>query len=138
MDNAPAMNRRSVRSLAFALAVSLVAGWGCAAPARAQIPGEGGTAASLVRITRCSIIAPRPLSHRAGGTQISYVNIGPTLLHRIAFEVRYRTAGTDYGRVVIDAGTFAPNTRVSHRFPLYSDVTFAGSAPLSCRVASAA
>jgi hypothetical protein len=109
-----------------------------AQPAGAQTAADGAPPAiSGVKITHCAITPPRPFSHRPTGTRIDFTNAGPTLLHHVTFEVSYATAGMTYGRSVEDDGTFAPQTAVSHHFPLYSDVTYAGTKPLSCRVTAA-
>ncbi len=107
-----------------------------AAPAGAQVPG-GDRPPAAVKITRCLITPPRPFSRHPTGTQIDFVNVGPTLLHRITFEVTYVSGGTTFGRSVEDVGTFAPQTPVAHHYPLYSDVPYAGQQTVQCRVTAA-
>ena len=91
--------------------------------ARAQIGGDP----HVVRIMHCSVTKPRPFSHRATGTQISYVNTGPIVLHDVTFRVAYRTAAERVTRTFDDVGTFAPNEPVKHHFDAFSDVEYAGA-----------
>ena len=92
--------------------------------ARAQIAGDP----HVVKIVHCSVTKPRPFSHRATGTQISYVNTGPIVLHDVTFRVEYRTAAERVTRTFEDVGTFAPNEPVKHHFDAFSDVEYAGAA----------
>jgi hypothetical protein len=128
LDNGSLVLRLLLVSLLLALA----------APAAAQVPGAGDRPpGSAVKITKCLIMPPRPFSHHPTGTQIGFINVGPTLLHRITFEVTYASGGTTFGRSVTDIGTFAPQTPVAHQYPLYSDVTYAGQHAVQCRVTAA-
>jgi hypothetical protein len=120
---------RAARAAVTAALIVLAAG-AAARPAAAQTPGGDP---SVIHITACTVTNPKPLSHKATGTRIAYVNTGPTVLHAVTFEVGYTTAGARFTRSVEDVGLFAPNTPVDHHFALYQDVVFAGNATSSCK-----
>lgn len=79
-----------------------------------------------IKITQCFITQPKPLSKKAGGTQITYINQGTKDATHITFAVSYRNAESSFLRKVTDDGDFQPHATISHHFALYNDVTFAG------------
>jgi hypothetical protein len=87
---------------------------------------------SVVKIDACLITKPKPFSHHPTGTEIAFVNTGPTILHGVTFKVDYRTPDANLTRTFEDAGTFAPNEPVKHHYAAYSDVEYAGAKPVSC------
>jgi hypothetical protein len=91
---------------------------------------------SVVKISSCLITKPRPFSHHPTGTEIAFVNAGPTVLHGVTFKVDYRTSSENVARTFEDAGTFAPNEPVKHHYDAYSDVEYAGAKPVSCTVSA--
>ena len=99
-----------------------------------QAASAQATRADAVHIRSCTISSPRPLSRRATGIRIVYVNAGATLVHDVTFAVDYRTAGDSVHRVFHDVGTFAPNTRVNHHFDAFSDVHYSAGVAPECRV----
>jgi hypothetical protein len=98
--------------------------------ATAQVPPDP----HVVKIDHCSVTKPRPFSHRPTGTQIAFVNTGPTVLHGVTFQVDYRTHDGLLTRTFEDAGIFAPNEPVDHHFPAYTDVAYSGPKPAGCMV----
>ncbi len=114
------------RLRAAAVAVSL-----CVTP---QASSAQAARVDTVHILSCTISSPRPLSRRATGIRIVYVNAGPTLVHDVTFAVDYRTAGDSVHRTFRDVGTFAPNTRVNHHFDAFGDVRYAAGVAPACRV----
>jgi hypothetical protein len=89
-------------------------------------------AAAPILIKSCTVAKPKPLSHMAGGTDITYVNLGHKTASSITFAVGYRNASQHYLRRVTDVGEFAPGATISHRLSLYNDVTYAGSQTTMC------
>jgi hypothetical protein len=89
-------------------------------------------AAAPILIKSCTVAKPKPFSHMAGGTQITYVNLGKRTAASITFAVGYRNAEHNYLRRVSDVGSFAPGATISHTLPLYNDVTYAGAQTSSC------
>ncbi|MGA8533120.1 MAG: hypothetical protein WB615_03300 [Candidatus Tumulicola sp.] len=89
-------------------------------------------AAAPVLVKQCFVIAPKPLSKNAGGTQIDYIIYGKKAAASITFAVAYRNAAQHFLRTVTDYGTFSPGTEIQHRFDLYNDVTYAGKQVQSC------
>lgn len=96
---------------------------GLSAPAQAAAP---------VLIKSCTVAKPKPFSHMAGGTRISFVNLGKRTASEITFAVGYRNAASHYMRRVDDVGSFAPGAVITHVLPLYNDVTYAGATTSSC------
>jgi hypothetical protein len=94
-----------------------------AGPARAAAP---------ILVKSCTVAKPKPLSHMAGGTDITYVNLGHKTAASITFLVGYRNASQHYLRRVQDVGSFAPGATISHRLSLYNDVTYAGAQTTQC------
>jgi hypothetical protein len=93
---------------------------------------DSASAATPVLVKQCIIKKPRPMSHNAGGTEISYVIYGKKNAASITFAVGYRNAAQNFLRTVTDVGSFAPGTTIDHSFALYNDVTYAGSHTTSC------
>ncbi len=89
-------------------------------------------AAAPILIKSCTIAKPKPLSHVAGGTTISYVNLGNKTAASVTFLVGYRNAQQNYLRRVSDIGSFAPGATITHTLQLYNDVTYAGAQTSSC------
>jgi hypothetical protein len=83
-------------------------------------------AANPIAISQCYVTAPKPMSKKASGTQIVYMNMGSRVATHIVFLVSYRNAESHFTRRQIDDGMFAPHAPISHHFSLYSDVTYAG------------
>lgn len=90
------------------------------------------TAAAPVLVKQCFISSPKPLSHKAGGTQIDYIIYGKKNAAAITFAVGYRNSAQNFLRTVTDYGNFAPGTEIQHHFSLYSDVTYSGKQVSSC------
>ncbi len=105
----------------------------CATAAIAVLTTVSAQAAAPILIKSCTVVKPRPLSHLAGGTQITYVNLGRHTASSVTFVVGYRNAEHNYLRRTQDVGSFAPNVTISHRLTLYNDVTYAGAATTVCR-----
>jgi hypothetical protein len=89
-------------------------------------------AAAPVLIKSCTVAKPKPFSHMAGGTRISFVNMGKRTASEITFAVGYRNAASHYLRRVDDVGSFAPGATITHLLPLYNDVTYSGATTASC------
>ena len=89
-------------------------------------------AAAPILIKSCTVAKPKPLSHMAGGTDITYVNLGKHTAASITFLVGYRNAQSHFLRRTIDVGEFAPGATISHRLSLYNDVTYAGAQTTQC------
>jgi hypothetical protein len=115
-----------MKSFGRMIAVTLAA----AAAATASI-GPARAAAPIL-IKSCTIAKPKPMSHMAGGTQITYVNLGHRTASSITFAVGYRNASTHYLRRVTDVGSFAPGVTIMHTLSLYNDVTYAGAQTSTC------
>jgi hypothetical protein len=109
------------------LAISLLA----AATATASI-GPARAASTPILIKSCTVSKPKPLSHMASGTDITYVNLGHRTASSVTFAVGYRNASEHYLRRVTDVGSFAPGATISHHLTLYNDVTYAGAATTLC------
>ncbi|MBV9263766.1 MAG: hypothetical protein JO324_05535 [Candidatus Eremiobacteraeota bacterium] len=105
----------------------------CASVAMAAVTTLAAQAAAPILIKSCTIAKPRPLSHRAGGTQITFVNLGRRTAASVTFVVGYRNADHNYLRRTTDAGSFAPGATISHTLDLYNDVTYAGASTSVCR-----
>jgi hypothetical protein len=90
------------------------------------------TAAAPVMVKQCSILPPKPLSKKAGGTAIDYIIYGKKPAAQITFAVGYRNAAQHFLRTVTDYGTFSPGQQINHHFSLYNDVTYAGNQVTSC------
>ena len=104
-------------------AVAVAASMALLAPAQAAAP---------VLIKSCTVAKPRPMSHMAGGTTISYVIYGHKTASMVVFAVGYRNASGHYLRRVQDVGTFSPGVTITHTLALYNDVTYAGAQTTSC------
>ena len=115
-----------MKSFGRLIAVTLVA----VAAAMASIGPARAAAPILVK--SCTIAKPKPLSHMAGGTDITYVNLGHRTASSITFLVGYRNAESHYLRRVTDVGSFAPGATITHRLSLYNDVTYAGAQTSTC------
>jgi hypothetical protein len=89
-------------------------------------------AAAPILIKSCTVAKPKPMSHMAGGVDITYVNLGKKTASSITFAVGYRNASGHYLRRVIDAGSFAPGATIVHRLSLYNDVTYSGAQTTMC------
>ena len=83
-------------------------------------------------VHQCFVIAPRPLSTKARGTQIDYTNDSRKTATSVTFAVGYRNSLHNFLRRVTDVGTFAPGAEISHPFSLFNDVTFAGKQTHGC------
>jgi hypothetical protein len=118
------------RLLAVAGALAVFLASAAAHPATAQPAPDPAS----IKISSCVVTKPRPFSHHPTGTEIAFVNAGPTVLHAVTFKVDYRTASENLTRTFEDSGTFAPNEPVKHHYPTYSDVEYAGAKPVSCTV----
>jgi hypothetical protein len=115
-----------MKSIGRLIAVTLV---GVAAATASIGPAQ---AAAPILIKSCTVAKPKPLSHMAGGTDITYVNLGKRTAASITFLVGYRNAQSHYLRRVTDVGEFAPGATITHRLTLYNDVTYAGAQTSSC------
>jgi hypothetical protein len=114
---------KSFGRLIAATAIGLSAATASIAPAQAAAP---------VLIKSCTIAKPKPMSHMAGGTTISYVILGRKTASMVIFAVGYRNASGHYLRRVQDAGTFSPGVTITHTLSLYNDVTYSGAQTTSC------
>jgi hypothetical protein len=115
-----------MKSFGRLIAVTLV---GVAAVTASIGPAQ---AAAPILIKSCTVAKPKPLSHMAGGTDITYVNLGKRTAASITFLVGYRNAQSHYLRRVSDVGSFAPGATITHRLSLYNDVTYAGAQTTQC------
>jgi hypothetical protein len=115
-----------MRSFGRVIAVALV---GVAAVAVSAGPAR---AAAPILIKSCTVAKPKPMSHMASGTDITYVNLGKKTAASITFLVGYRNASEHYLRRVQDVGSFAPGATISQRLSLYNDVTYAGAQTTQC------
>ena len=93
-------------------------------------------ASNPISIQQCFVTTPKPLSKKAGGTQIKYVNNGSKTATHITFAVGYRNAESNFLRKVTDDGEFVPGHVIDHHFNLYQDVTYAGKKVESCSAVS--
>jgi hypothetical protein len=116
--NMKTVGRLAIVAAGFALAVSAAPIW--------------ASAATPVLIKQCVVTKPKPLSHNASGTQITYAIWGHKNAASITFAVGYRNAAQNFLRTVTDVGSFAPGVTISHHFALYNDVTYAGAHVTSC------
>lgn len=89
-------------------------------------------ATTPILIKSCTVAKPKPLSHMASGTSITYVNLGHRTASEVIFAVGYRNAANHFLRRVTDVGSFAPGATIEHTLPLYNDVTYAGAATTLC------
>lgn len=89
-------------------------------------------AAAPILVKSCTVAKPKPMSHMANGTDITYVNLGHKTAASITFAVGYRNASMHYLRRVTDVGSFAPGATITHRLSLYNDVTYAGAQTSMC------
>jgi hypothetical protein len=89
-------------------------------------------AAAPVLVKNCTVAKPKPFSHRANGTDITYVIYGNKTASAVTFLVGYRNALHNYARRTTDVGSFSPGVTISHRLSLYNDVTYAGSMTTMC------
>jgi hypothetical protein len=119
-------DRNGMKFLSRLTAVTLV---GIAAIASS---GVAQAATTPILIKSCVILKPRPMSTKAGGTHISYVNLGQRTASSITFAVGYRNSASHFLRRVTDVGSFAPGATISHDFSLFNDVTYAGSHTSMC------
>ena len=115
-----------MKSLGRLIATALV---GIAA---ATITMGSAQAAAPILIKSCAIAKPKPFSHVAGGTTITYVNLGKKTAASVTFLVGYRNASGNFLRRVTDYGSFAPGATITHTLQLYNDVTYAGAQTSSC------
>lgn len=93
-------------------------------------------ASNPIRIVQCFITEPKPLSKKAGGTQIDYINNGSKTAKHITFGVGYRNSESRFYRKVTDDGSFEPGSEIKHHFGLYNDVTYGGKQTTSCSALS--
>jgi hypothetical protein len=114
---------KSFGRLAVAVTLGIAAAAATIGPAQAAAP---------VLIKSCTVAKPKPLSHMASGTAITFVNLGKKTASEITFAVGYRNASQHYLRRVQDVGSFAPGVTISHTLSLYNDVTYAGAQTTSC------
>lgn len=114
---------KALGRFAAVVGLSSIAVTGLSVPAQAAAP---------VLIKSCTVAKPKPFSHMAGGTRISFVNLGKRTASEITFAVGYRNAASHYLRRVDDVGSFAPGAVITHVLPLYNDVTYAGATTASC------
>jgi hypothetical protein len=114
---------RIVGRLVIAAAVGVAVATASIGPAQAAAP---------VLVKSCTVVKPKPLSHQANGTEISYVIMGHKTAASITFAVGYRNAQSHYLRRVTDVGSFAPGVTITHHLSLYNDVTYAGSQTTTC------
>jgi hypothetical protein len=115
-----------MKSFGRLIAVTLV---GVAAATASIGPAQ---AAAPILIKSCTVAKPKPLSHMAGGTDITYVNLGKRTAASVTFLVGYRNAQSHFLRRTIDVGSFAPGATITHRLSLYNDVTYAGAQTTQC------
>jgi len=125
------VNRFRLRARAAAGALLIL---GLAAGMQATAPAQPAPDPSVIKVTACKILKPKPLSRHAGGTEIHFVNTGPVVLHSVEFTVTYQNANGPIDRHVEDDGRFAPNEPVDHKYSLFDDVDYAGTATRSCVV----
>lgn len=97
-----------------------------------MVPAVPAVAAAPVMVKQCFVSSPKPLSKKAGGTQIDYIIYGKKNASAITFAVAYRNAAQHFLRTVTDYGTFSPGVEIKHHFSLYNDVTYAGQHVQSC------
>jgi hypothetical protein len=100
--------------------------------AAATITMGSAQAAAPILVKSCTIAKPKQFSHVAGGTSITWVNLGKKTASSVTFLVGYRNAQQNYLRRVSDVGSFAPGATISHTLQLYNDVTYAGAQTSSC------
>jgi hypothetical protein len=86
-----------------------------------------------ILIQQCFVTVPKPASHKASGTQITYMNQSHKPISKVTFAVAYRNAEGPYLRHVDDVGDFAPGAVVDHHFGIYDDVTYGGKKVASCK-----
>lgn len=103
--------------------VAVAAATASIGPARAAAP---------ILVKSCTVVKPKPMSHMAGGTEITYVNLGHRTASSVVFAVGYRNAQSHYIRRVTDVGSFAPGVTITHKLSLYNDVTYAGAQTSMC------
>ncbi|MGC1380261.1 MAG: hypothetical protein WA814_04475 [Candidatus Baltobacteraceae bacterium] len=115
-----------MKSFGRLIAVALA---GAAAVTAAIGPAQ---AATPILIKSCIVAKPKPLSHTASGTTITYVNLGKKTASAITFVVGYRNALQHYVRRATDVGSFAPGATITHTLQLYNDVTYSGEQTTSC------
>ncbi len=118
------MDKAKLSGALVALAVVAVVFTVRSAPATAS--------SNPIHITQCFISEPKPMSKKAGGTQIDYVITGSKTATVVVFGVGYRNAESHFYRKVTDNGTFQPGAPIAHHFSLYNDVTYAGKQTTSC------
>lgn len=114
---------KSFGRLFAATLVGIAAATASIAPAQAAAP---------ILIKSCTVAKPRPMSHMAGGVNITYVNLGHKTASSITFAVGYRNASSHYLRRVTDVGAFAPGAVIMHKLSLYNDVTYSGAQTTLC------
>jgi hypothetical protein len=97
-------------------------------------PAPATAYASPIKILSCTVDKPKPMSTKAGGTTIKYVNEGPKTAKEIKFAVGYVNSANPHGllRSVVDDGVFSPGVTVTHHFALYNDVTYSGANTRGC------
>jgi hypothetical protein len=86
-----------------------------------------------ILVQQCFITVPKPASHKASGTQITYVNQSHKPISKVTFAVGYRNAEGNFLRRVDDVGDFAPGAVVDHHFDLFNDITYGGKKVTSCK-----
>ena len=104
-----------------------------AAVGLALVPISAIAAPNPIKIQQCFITEPKKFSHKAGGTQVDYVNVGTKTATKVTIAVGYANAEGKYLRRVDDIGNFAPHAPIQHHFSLYNDVTYAGKKVTSCK-----
>ncbi len=105
----------------------------CAAVAVvASLPVAVAAAQAPIHVKSCSVGKPKPFSRMAGGTQITYTNLGSRTAESVTFAVGYRNAEHNYLRRTTDVGSFAPHATINHTLPLYNDVVYAGAKTSVC------
>ena len=109
--------------LTAVLGLSAIAVVGLSVPAQAAAP---------ILIKNCTVAKPKPFSHMAGGTRITFVNLGKRTASEVTFAVGYRNAASHYMRRVDDVGMFSSGATITHVLPLYNDVTYSGATTSFC------
>lgn len=85
-----------------------------------------------ILIQQCFVTVPKIASHKASGTQITYVNQSHRPVSKVSFAVVYRNSEGTFKRRIDDVGDFAPGAVVDHHFDTYNDITYGGKKVMSC------
>jgi hypothetical protein len=102
---------------------------GIAATTASVLPAR---AAAPILVKSCTILKPKPLSQKASGTAITYVNLAKKTVSSVTFAVGYRNSSEHFVRRVQDVGSFAPGVTIDHTFSLFNDVTYGGAHTTLC------